>query len=496
MARKIEIEVTGDTRGLERALSRAQGSSKRSFDKIAKTAKYAGLAIAGGLAVAAKFGFDELQEGQRVAAQTAAVLKSTGGAAKVTAKEIEALATSLSKMSGVDDEAIQSSENLLLTFKNVQNQAGKGNKIFDQATKAILDMSVAMGTDLNSATIQVGKALNDPIKGITALTRVGVTFSDQQKKTIARLVETGKTAKAQKLILAELRSEFAGSARAAGETLSGQLNKARNAFAEIAAEILTDLLPAITQLGERLLQLTAFMREHPKLAKAMVLGLAALSAALLTASAAQIALNLAVLANPYVAAAAAAVALAAGIAYLVTKVDFFRKHWQLLLITLGVFPVVVATVVKAVVRNFDTIAGAFRKAYDFARRYILPIASFFNPIIRAVQTAVTWIHQLVGAINSIHMPSLGGIGNAILPGNPFRGQHGGIVTRPTLSLIGERGPEAVVPLHRAPGASSLPRGGGMGEVRVIVVGGDAQAISYFTGLNARHARGNGGRSIW
>ena len=74
------------------------------------------------------------------------MLKSTGGAANVTADDVDKLAVSLSNLSGIDDELIASSENLLLTFRNVRNEIG--NAIFDTATKSILDMSVAMDQDL------------------------------------------------------------------------------------------------------------------------------------------------------------------------------------------------------------------------------------------------------------------------------------------------------------------------------------------------------------
>ena len=136
----------------------------------------------------------EAREAQKVGALTNQVIKSTGGAANVTAKHVGDLATAISNKVGVDDEAIQSGENLLLTFKNVRNEAGKGNDIFDQATHSLVDlaagMAAASGGELNfrSSTTLIGKALNDPIKGLTALSRVGVSFTDQQKEQIKTLV--------------------------------------------------------------------------------------------------------------------------------------------------------------------------------------------------------------------------------------------------------------------------------------------------------------------
>jgi phage-related minor tail protein len=113
----------------------------------------------------------------------------------------------------------------------VRNEVGKGNDIFDQATGIITDMSVALGQDTSSSAIQLGKALNDPIKGVTALQRVGVSFTASQKEQITTLVESGKTLDAQKLILAELGKEFGGAAEAAATPL-GKLQQRIGDLAE------------------------------------------------------------------------------------------------------------------------------------------------------------------------------------------------------------------------------------------------------------------------
>jgi hypothetical protein len=207
-------------------------------------------AIAGGLFAAnkvAKFFGDsikEARESQKVNAQTAAVIKSTGGAAHVTAKQFGDLATAISKKTGIDDEQIQSSENMLATFTNVRNEVGKGNDIFSQATQVVTDMSVALGEDGKSAAIQLGKALNDPIKGITALQRVGVTFTAQQRDQIAALVKSGRTLDAQKVILAELTKEFGGSA--AAQATAG--DKAKVAWKNLEEQVGTALMPVLDQL--------------------------------------------------------------------------------------------------------------------------------------------------------------------------------------------------------------------------------------------------------
>ncbi|MES2155937.1 MAG: hypothetical protein V4510_12455, partial [bacterium] len=69
--------------------------------------------------------------------------------------------------------------------------------------------------------IKVGKALNDPTKGLTALSRVGILFTDQQKKQIKALQKSGDLLGAQKIILKELGTEFGGSFAAKGKTATG-----------------------------------------------------------------------------------------------------------------------------------------------------------------------------------------------------------------------------------------------------------------------------------
>ena len=226
----LSILVKADTKAAQASLVKANRSLKATAgrmddtDKAAKRAQKgyarittAAYAAGGGLVVAglaAKKAFREFEEAEKATQQTRAVLKSTGDAAKVTAREVENLAQKLSLKSGIDDEAIQSGENLLLTFTKIRNETGKGNQIFTRATSTIVDMSVALGQDLKSSAIQVGKALQDPEKGITALRRVGVAFTSQQEDRIQKWVEEGQILRAQRRILKELTVEFGGSAAA------------------------------------------------------------------------------------------------------------------------------------------------------------------------------------------------------------------------------------------------------------------------------------------
>ena len=137
-------------------------------------------------------------------ARLEAVIRATGQAAGFTAEELKKQASALQEITAVGDETILKAQAILLTFKQI-----KGD-VFQDAIMAALDMSAVMGTDLTGSIVQVGKALNDPILGLTALSRVGVSFSDQQKVQIRLLQEAGDVMGAQRVILAELKGEFGG----------------------------------------------------------------------------------------------------------------------------------------------------------------------------------------------------------------------------------------------------------------------------------------------
>jgi hypothetical protein len=248
-SRRIEVQIVGDAGSLERAFRSAGSSASRFGGTMATLGKTAALAAGaaglGAIALTLKRGYSEWVDSTRVAAQTAAVLKSTGGIANVTAKQIDELASSLLKKTGIDDETIKSGENLLLTFTNIRNEVGAGNDVFTRATKAITDMSVALGQDMKSSAIQVGKALNDPITGLTALRRVGVSFTEAQRDQIKALVQSGDTLRAQRVILAELNKEFGGSAEAVGRTLPGQLSILRESFNNFAGDLVSRAAPAV-----------------------------------------------------------------------------------------------------------------------------------------------------------------------------------------------------------------------------------------------------------
>ena len=189
---------------------------------------------------------EEASAWNSVMAQTEAVIKSTGGAAGLTATQMSDMAQAMSASNGASlfsDDAILGAQNVLATFTNIKGQN------FGGATQSIIDMSQALGIDLNGAAMQVGKALNDPIKGIAALGRSGVQFTAEQEATIKALVETGDVAGAQALMMKELNTQFGGSAAAAVGTYAGQQIVLKEKFADIQQTLGEALMPLLMEFG-------------------------------------------------------------------------------------------------------------------------------------------------------------------------------------------------------------------------------------------------------
>lgn len=243
----------------------ARDNASRTFDGVGSASgrlgsslkstalKFAGIVGAAALAGKAVQSFGqflgdsitEARESEKVGKTTAAIIKSTGGAAKVSAAQVGDLAEAISVKAGVDDEAIQTGANLLLTFKKVRNESGEGSKVFDRATQAAVDLSSAGFGSVDGAAKMLGKALNDPLKGISALSRAGVTFTEQQKEQIKALMETGDVLGAQKIILGEVESQVGGVA-AANATMGEKVRVAWDNFKESVG---VKLLPVLDKLG-------------------------------------------------------------------------------------------------------------------------------------------------------------------------------------------------------------------------------------------------------
>lgn len=246
MAIRIPILTSFDPKGL-RAANAQFAKLQTSVGSLGRNFAAAGVVIAGALTMIGR-SLNDAAESQRAFAQTEAVLKSTGTTANGTASQIAKLAASLQKSTAFNDEAILAGQNLLLTFKGVRNEVGEGNDIFDQASATMLDFARATNTDASSAAIKLGKALQDPTRGVTALRKSGVDFTKDQMEMIKSLQESGDLMGAQKIVLAELQAQFGGSAAAYANTFSGQLDSMNNELNDLSEEIGFAVMPAVREM--------------------------------------------------------------------------------------------------------------------------------------------------------------------------------------------------------------------------------------------------------
>lgn len=215
---RILLQASGDGQ-VKAALAQVGDAADATASRFTRIGTIAGAALGVGVVGAFAAVLRATAESEKVTAQLEARLRSTKQAAGLSKDALLDMAGGLQAVTAFDDEAIVSAENLLLTFTRIHKD------VFPQALEAVLDMSTAFDQDLKTSAIQLGKALNDPIQGIAALSRVGVQFTQQQQDTIKYLAETGQVAEAQKVILKELNTEMGGSARAAADTLSGSLHQ-------------------------------------------------------------------------------------------------------------------------------------------------------------------------------------------------------------------------------------------------------------------------------
>jgi hypothetical protein len=255
MALGVNIVSSFDSKGINKAISdfkKLDGAGSkatfglRTLDKAAtngfkNVAKYGGLAAAGIGALALNF-----VKGAEFAKQAddrlAAVNKTMGlfGAqtAAVTKRLIE-IGDKGEYQFGILAESIKDVQSKLLTFKEIAQEADVTGGLFDRATIAAIDLQAAGFGEATQNAVQLGKALNDPVKGITALARSGVTFTEQEKEKIKALVESGKMYEAQELLLKAIETQVGGTA-AATTTATFKIGAA---FGHVRDELGTLLLP-------------------------------------------------------------------------------------------------------------------------------------------------------------------------------------------------------------------------------------------------------------
>lgn len=231
------------------------------FEQIAKKGAtlLAGLFVGRKLFDVGKEGLAELEQAQRVGAQTTVALKNLGDQTPLTQGHIEDLATSMLKLAGFDDEAAQAAENVLTSFRRV----AASTATFDRATKDSADLATELGIDLPAAAQILGRALEAPDKAARSLRSANIILSQSQQDQIKQFTATGNSAAAMEVVFQAVESRVKGSAAAFGQTLPGELKIAREEISNAKGSLVEGLAPALSVAAEGATFLAEGVQELP-----------------------------------------------------------------------------------------------------------------------------------------------------------------------------------------------------------------------------------------
>lgn len=233
MAAALTVDLNARIAQFETEMKRATSSLDKfgkKGDETAALLRRTFKGLAGGLTVgfAVRSFITETVNAQNEQAQLAAVIKSTGAAAGYTSDQLNKMASDLSGASIFDEGAITSAQTRLLSYTGIVGEQ------FPAAMQSVIDMSSRMGMSLEQSAETIGRALDIPSQGLTALQKQGFRFTDAQKELVEQLEKTGKVAEAQKIVLDALNSSYGGAARAARDTFGGALAALQNEFRSLA----------------------------------------------------------------------------------------------------------------------------------------------------------------------------------------------------------------------------------------------------------------------
>jgi hypothetical protein len=459
----ILVKFLADTKDLASGVSKVEGAG----GKIKGFAKVVGGAFAVGGAIAfGKSVVSAAEESAQATSRLEQVFASMGDTTGTAAKEAENYANAMSKKTGIDDEAIMAAQAQLATFGAVSDQTARTAGVFDRATAAAGDLAAAGFGTLDSNAVQLGKALQDPTHGLTALARSGVTFTDAQKAQIKAMQKSGDLLGAQKVVLGAVEKQVGGTAQATATSS----DKMQVAFGNVQEEIGGHLLPVMGVLadlmqryGDLIIPIGAALIGLVVAMKAYTLATELAGAAQKIWNGIQIAFNVIMSANPIVLVVIAIVALIAAVVLAYKKVDWFRAavdamgraavvafnwildagrsvfnwvrtNWPLLLAILA-GPIGVA--VLLITRNWDTIKHAATAAFDAIKGAATAawrgVSAAFGWIADAGQAAWRFVHdrfeELIGFFRGIPgriASALGSLGDLISA--PFRAAFRGIAS--------------------------------------------------------------------
>lgn len=500
IAAELLLDAGGFSKGMKEATKQAETFDKKMQDIGSRMQKFGAtmsLAVTVPILAFGKASVDAALESEMAMTELETVIESTGGAAGVTADELAKMADELQGVTMFGDEAIMQGQAMLLTFTKI------GEDVFPEATMAMLNMAQKYGS-IEEASIQLGKALNDPIQGVSALRRVGVMLSDQQEQQIKDFMAVGDIASAQRVILQELETEFGGLAEAMGTTAAGQMAIFNNELDSLKEALGQAIIPTLVDFIKALTPIVQAIADAPPWVQKLIvvfLGLLALVGPLvgfagtivsmvgtlssmgitlggLSAAFASIG---AVITGTLIPAIVALLPVLALIAAAVVLVYMVWKNWDQLKTTLSQLWFIIkwgfSQAIEAIKKSFASgmtsmqsrvkpFVDFFKRAWqtlkqihDGVFRFILTIAiRVFSTIVNAISRVVAAISKLKAAFASIKLPK------ALTPGSPTPFEIGLMGINEQMRLLATRAiPNMNAGLNVAPvGISDVGNNGGYG----------------------------------
>ena len=258
----LVVAIGANTTDFDKKLGKSMHKIKAFGKNTKRLGKDLSMSLTAPIAALGFTAVKAFQQQAKAIAQVEAGLKSTGASVGYTSQQLQQMASDLqSKTLFGDEQILQDATAQLLTFTNISGEQ------FKRTQQAALDLATRLDGDLKGASIQLGKALNDPVANLSALSRSGIQFSDEQKEVIKSMAETGRLAEAQTLILDELNKQYGGSAEAAAAADGGftQLANAfgdlQEQFGKIMVEVLKPVIDYLRDLIERFQEMSPEMKK-------------------------------------------------------------------------------------------------------------------------------------------------------------------------------------------------------------------------------------------
>jgi hypothetical protein len=471
-SRALTLKLLADITDFTKGIDQSQKQVTTMGDKISKFGKAAGVALLAAGAAAVAFGAKALLAGEAASTSNARIqqINESMGLFGDSTDEVTAslvnYANEVARSTGIDQNAIKATQAKLLTFKEIAITADEVNGNFQRATKAAIDLGAAGFGTAEENAVSLGKALNDPIKGIGALTRNGITFTASEKERIKVLVESNQVSEAQIMILAAIEAQVGGTA----EATANATDRIKVGFSQVTETIGMALLPAFEKV-------TAFLLEQVFPAfQAYVLPIVKQLSAFIQENFAPLLQNV-----------------------FIPIVKALLQAWT-----------TVANAVKNNEKELKPLLNLFKTVFQFVKVALAPL--LINVLGKALQVVAGIVGTLIGlfsnlvgiinsAVNAIKAVASAGkaIGGAIGGALGFGGGRamGGPVSARTAYVVGERGPELFVP---SSSGSIIPKGMGGGTTINLTVNGaidsESTARQIISILNDSQARGTLGSAAF